>query len=40
MTVIFSEIVAILVAGIKGIALGIEGKMLQFARSIYLDSEG
>lgn len=40
MTVIFREIVAILVAGIKGIASGIEGKMLQFARSIYLDGEG
>lgn len=40
MTVIFREIVAILVAGIKGIASGIEDKMLQFARRIYLDSEG
>lgn len=40
MTVIsFWEIVAILVAGIKGIASGIEDKMLQFARCIYLDSE-
>ena len=37
MIVIFREIVSISVAGITGIVLAIEDKMVEFARCIYLD---